>query len=204
MGIRTFRRALALSVLLLSLLTIGSMAAGCSSNGDEPVTTTSSGPITTQTATTGATTTSTTESLMTEWDRLLRDNSKVQHELAIYLSQGVEDDDPLMGLYRGLQARTRALTCRKALAERDLDLADAAMLEVYYAMNLGRDVAQGSTGETLADAYGIIETLGSPSRAPGSPSRAPDESAALLDRFIESLAPLLDEATGLLASTTTT
>jgi len=196
-GIRTFRRALALSVLLLSLLTIGSMAAGCSSNGDEPVTTTSSGPITTQTATTGATTTSTTESLMTEWDRLLRDNSKVQHELAIYLSQGVEDDDPLMGLYRGLQARTRALTCRKALAERDLDLADAAMLEVYYAMNLGRDVAQGSTGETLADAYGIIETL-------GSPSRAPDESAALLDRFIESLAPLLDEATGLLASTTTT
>ncbi|NLV71099.1 MAG: hypothetical protein GXY46_00635, partial [Actinobacteria bacterium] len=196
MGIRTFRRALALSVLLLSLLTIGSMAAGCSSNGDEPVTTTSSGPITTQTATTGATTTSTTESLMTEWDRLLRDNSKVQHELAIYLSQGVEDDDPLMGLYRGLQARTRALTCRKALAERDLDLADAAMLEVYYAMNLGRDVAQGSTGETLADAYGIIETL-------GSPSRAPDESAALLDRFIESLAPLLDEATGLLASTTT-
>ncbi len=197
MGIRTFRRALALSVLLLSLLTIGSMAAGCSSNGDEPVTTTSSGPITTQTATTGATTTSTTESLMTEWDRLLRDNSKVQHELAIYLSQGVEDDDPLMGLYRGLQARTRALTCRKALAERDLDLADAAMLEVYYAMNLGRDVAQGSTGETLADAYGIIETL-------GSPSRAPDESAALLDRFIESLAPLLDEATGLLASTTTT
>lgn len=197
MGIRTFRRALALSVLLLSLLTIGSMAAGCSSNGDEPVTTTSSGPITTQTATTGATTTSTTESLMTEWDRLLRDNSKVQHELAIYLSQGVEDDDPLMGLYRGLQARTRALTCRKALAERDLDLADAAMLEVYYAMNLGRDVARGSTGETLADAYGIIETL-------GSPSRAPDESAALLDRFIESLAPLLDEATGLLASTTTT
>jgi len=196
-GIRTFRRALALSVLLLSLLTIGSMAAGCSSNGDEPVTTTSSGPITTQTATTGATTTSTTESLMTEWDRLLRDNSKVQHELAIYLSQGVEDDDPLMGLYRGLQARTRALTCRKALAERDLDLADAAMLEVYYAMNLGRDVARGSTGETLADAYGIIETL-------GSPSRAPDESAALLDRFIESLAPLLDEATGLLASTTTT
>jgi hypothetical protein len=55
----------------------------------------------------------------------------------------------MMGMYYGLQARTRALTCRKALVDDDLELADASMLEVYYALNLARSVATGSVAGTL-------------------------------------------------------
>ena len=135
---------------------------------------------------------------MSEWDKQLRDNSKVQHNLGLYLTDlGAAADDPMMGLYYGLQARTRAISCRKALDEEDLELADTSMLEVYYALNRARTVAAGSVAQTLTDARAIIETL-------GAPSDAPDAAAKLLERFIEASAPLADEATGVLSSTTAT
>jgi hypothetical protein len=175
---------------------------GCSSDGKDPETTSTTGPNPPTSAPTTPTTEGTTTTIpdpeLSEWDKQLADNANVQRKLAAYLSDiGADDDDPLVGLYYGLQARTRALSCRKALAESNLEFADTAMREVYYALNLGKNVATGPTAETLTGAHAIVESL-------GSPSDAPAEAAVLLEQFIEALAPLTDEASGILVSTTTT
>jgi len=188
-----FQNALTGCLVVLVLVLVA--AAGCSS---DEVTTSTAGTSSTQTSTTSGSTTSTTGSLLSEWDRQLRDNAKVQHEFALYLN-GIDaaDDDPVMALYYGLQARTHALTCRKALAEDDLELADAAMLEVYYSLNRGRNLAQGPVADTLAAAYATVETL-------GAPSNDPKNAATVLDRFLEASLPLVDQVTATLSSTTTT
>jgi len=185
----------AAAFFLLALTLALSALAGCSS---DEVTTSTGGASPVQTSTTGASTTSTSGSLLSEWDRQLRDNAKLQHQFALYLGDiGAADDDPLMALYHGLQARTHALTCRKALAEDNLELADAAMLEVYYALNRGRNLAQGPVADALAGTYAIVETL-------GAPSKDAKNAAAVLDRFLEASAKLVDQVTNTLSSTTTT
>ncbi len=179
---------------LLLLVVALTTAVGCSSDA----TTTTAATDSVQTSTTDGSSPPTTGSLMTEWDKLLRNNAKIQHQFAIYLSEiDAANDDPLLGLYYGIQARTNALTCRKALAEEALETADAAMLEVYYALNRGRSLAQGSVADMLSDAYAVVETL-------GAPSNDPQNAAAILERFLETSEPIVDQVTATISSAATT
>lgn len=199
-GLRRRLASLAAAALLLPVLLL--MGPSCSSEeaggttADLMSSTTAPSDAVPTPGTAGTSTTATTTgSLLSEWDRQLRDNAKIQHALAVYLTDlGADETDPQMALYYGLQARTRALTCRKALAQDDLELADTAMLDVYHALNLARNVAAGSLAEILADAHAVVETL-------GTPSDAPAEAAPILDRFLEATAPLVEEANALLSST---
>ncbi len=108
-------KAGAVAGCLLVLVVALTTAVGCSSDA----TTTTAATDSVQTSTTDGSSPPTTGSLMTEWDKLLRNNAKIQHQFAIYLSEiDAANDDPLLGLYYGIQARTNALTCRKALPKR--------------------------------------------------------------------------------------
>ena len=198
MSIRTSMARLTTACLLL-LLVLAAATAGCSSKLSGQATTTASdaGAGSSTTATQSVTTT-TPPMELSAYDKELAKTARVQHELAVYLSeQQVSQGDPRMGIIYGLRVRVQALTCRQALDKGDLTLADIAMKDVYSTLNLGRNVATGATAKVLADARAIIDTL-------GTPSDAPEQAAALLDRFISQLAPLLDEATAITPSTTST
>jgi hypothetical protein len=197
-SIRTSTARLTTASLLL-LLVFAAIAAGCSSEPSGQATTTASdaGVASSTTATQSATTT-TSPLQLSDYDRELAKTATIQHQLAVYLDeQQVSQGDPRIALIYGLRARVQALTCRNALDKGDLALADLAMKDVYSTLNLGGNVATGTTATILADARAIIDTLGAPSDAPG-------QAAVLIDRFIAQLAPLLDEATAITPSTTST
>jgi hypothetical protein len=66
-------------------------------DGTDPITTTATTRVTPGTSATETTedSTATTGSMLSEWDRQLRDNAKVQPNLAVYLDEtGAADDDP--------------------------------------------------------------------------------------------------------------
>ena len=135
---------------------------------------------------------------LSNWDIELKKTSLVQHDLATYLTQtGAPDDDPQRALFYGLKARIQALSCLKALEADDMEMADGAMLEVYYALNRAKTTATGTFAQTLADARAIVDTV-------GAPSDSPEEAHGLLDEFVTALAPLLDQVEAVLPSTTTT
>jgi hypothetical protein len=188
-------------VLLIIALAAGVVA--CASNS--PATTastgttgTSIGSSTTGSSTSSGDTTTTLPATLSDYDRELAKTAKIQQQLMAYLEgQQVSEDDPRLAVIFGLRARTQALTCRKALDQGDLELADSAMKDVYSTINLGRNVATDAVAQILADARATIETL-------GAPSDKPDEAAALLDQFIAQLAPLLAQATALIPTTTST
>jgi len=191
----TLRRTIA---CLLVLLFSATLLAGCSS-GATRVTTTSLSVGTSSTATTMQGSTTTTAPLtLSEFDKELAKTATVQHQLAVFLTDsGADQDDPRMGIFYGLKARVQALSCRKALDGGDLEMADSAMQDVYYSLNLGTDIATGTVAQTLAGARAIVATL-------GKPSDEPDNATVLLDQFIAALAALLDEATAMIPATTST
>ena len=179
-------------VVVLSFLFM--TLAGCASD-DTGTTTTGAGGSPTNSSSEGTTSTS---SLMSEWDKQIKEVVAVQHELTqVLLDEDATDNDPRMAIAYGLRACTQAIACRQALDKADLELADTAMLEVYYSLNLARTVATGTVAETVAGARAIVETL-------GSPSAAPEQAATLLEQFIAALAPLVDEARAVIPATTTT
>jgi hypothetical protein len=183
-------------VLLLVAFTV--VLAGCTPGDSGQTTTTEPDSGVTSTVSTGESTSTTEPELMSEWDKELAKTARLQNQVAALLQeQGAAENDPRKAVMLGLRARTQALTCRKALDGKDLNLADSAIKDVRYMLNLAGNVATGSVATILTDARETISTV-------GLPSDDPDHAAAALDLFIAALAPLLDEATALLASTTTT
>jgi hypothetical protein len=188
---------------MLLIIALAASLVACAS--DSPATTastgttgTSMGSSTTGSSTGNGDTTTTLPATLSEYDRELAKTAKIQQPLLAYLEeQQVSEDDPRLAVIFGLRARIQALTCRKALDQGDLEVADSAMKDVYSTINLGRNVATDTVAQILADARATIETL-------GAPSDRPDEAATLLDRFIAQLAPLLAEATALIPTTTST
>jgi hypothetical protein len=183
----------------LLIVTLAVLAVGCASGPSGQTTTTTSG-TTAGSSTTGSqsVTTTTLPQMMSEYDKELAKTSTIENQLAAYLSkQQAAQDDPRAAIIFGLRTRVQALTCRKALSNNDLTLADSAMRDVYTTLNLGRNLATGTVAQTLTDARAIIATLGAPSDNPG-------QAATLLDQFIAALAPLLDEATAIAPATTST
>lgn len=184
------------SFCVIALLTVlVGTATGCTANEANPAPAlTTSASITDSTGTTSTT----LPSLLSEWDREIARTAEVQRDLGALLTErGGKKDDPLLGLYYGLQARIHALSARKALAENNMELADTAMLEVYYSMNLGRNVATSDIAQTLARARTIIDAV-------GAPSEAPERAAKLLEEFIAALAPLLEQTRAALPTTSST
>jgi hypothetical protein len=178
-------RLTALSLLLLAALVLA--VAGCSSDGAEQSTTSLSG---TDSTTTLPDTLSATE-------RELADNHRVQQQLAAYLTKDkAADDDPRMAILYGLQSRTQALSCLDALESSSLEVADGAMSDLNQAMNQAQKVADETVRKTLSDARMIIAPLGTPSETPGV-------AATLLEHFVTTLAPLLEEATQVMSVPTT-
>ena len=200
-------RVVATGLLLVAALFLA--LSGCS---DETVQSTSTALHTVSSTgvdTTVGRTTEAPDSLMTEWEEALRDTSNAQHLLAMALEErAVPSDDPRRAILYGLKARVNALSCRNALeksslappdAEKttQLEVADVAMKEVYAALNRGRAIAADSMSKTLADAYAIVEKL-------GAPSSRPEEAKTMLEEFLATLAPLVEEAIGQAAAPTTT
>ena len=183
--------------LVLICLALAAAVIACASDSSGSTTTDLPGTSTTVVPTTNQSVTTTTLSqTMSEYDRELAKTAKVQLNLATYLTdQQAPDNDPRMGIIYGLRARTQGITCRKALSTNELAVADAAMKDIYLTLNLSRTVAAGVTAETLAEAREIVATL-------GVPSDNPEQAATLLDQFITRLAPLLDEATAITDTTT--
>lgn len=197
-----FRRkpACLAAVIWLVLLALLAGLSGCNSGSPDTTETRASTSSSESVTPTNSTTSSTTTlpATLSDYDRELARTATVQRDLADYLSeQQVPETDPRIAIVYGLRARTQALTCRKALDDEDLSLADSAMKQVYSTMNLGRNVATGPTAEVLAQAYETIQTL-------GAPSDGPDRAAGLLDTFIIQLAPLMDEARAIVPTGSTT
>ena len=197
--ITTFRAACLLVLLVALMAVVLSACAGDSSSATSPssepagaTSTTASSPADTTTSSTGPPIT------LSNYQTELAHTAKVWTALAQQLTdEGAAQDDPRMALIFGLRARTQALSGRQALAEGDLTLAQQAMIDVYATINRGRDVAEGSVAQRLTEAHAVIETL-------GDPSDDPQRAATLLDAFIAALAPLLDEAEAMTATTTAT
>jgi hypothetical protein len=182
-------------VFCLMLLLVATVA-GCSSGASGPdETTAGSGTTISASPSTGGSSTTSPPVTLGQFDKQLADNAKVVNGLIQYLGESVADSDPRLGVLYGLRARTQALSCRKALDSGDTAVADGAMKEIYFTLNLGRKVATGSVATTLEGAYTTVKTL-------GNPSDAPDTAKQLLDTFIGQLQPLLDEAKTIVAGST--
>lgn len=190
-------RSLLPAVLCLWLLLTAASVAGCSTDPSIDDATTSTPTSAAITSTTQSVSTSVSPPMtLSPYDRELADTAAVQNDLARHLTeQDVAQNDPRVAVIFGLRARVQALSCRKALAEGDLDLARQAMREVYSTLNRGRAVAEGSVADMLAEAHAVIETL-------GDPSGDPESAAELLDEFIDTLEPLLDQAEEMAADST--
>ena len=200
LGYRRFAVLRVATSMLFVLLAVALVLAGsgCSENSSADTATTASGTSVGPSSSAGSSSTVTSTSLpemLSEWDRELAETAQVQNQLTVYLAeQDVADDDPRVAVIFGLRARTQAITCRQALDQGDLDLADMAMKDVYPTLNLGRNLAEGSVSQILEDAYASIADL-------GIPSDKPSEAAASLEEFIAALRPLLDEARALVPTT---
>ena len=180
---------------LLLLVLVAAVAPGCSKDTSAATTTTAA---TTATSETGGSTTSTSTPKLTQWQEELAKPSLIENKLAgILQAAQVAQNDPRRGLIEGLRARTLALSCRQALADKDLKLADSTMLQVYQTLNMSRGVATGAVAQTIESARTIINGI-------GAPSDGPDKAAPLLEKFITATASLLDAATAEIASTPST
>ena len=180
---------------LLVLVLIATSLAGCRGNTSSGTTTTE---VSTATSETGFTTTSASTPQLSDWQVELAKTSQIENKLAgILQAAQVAQNDPRRGLIEGLRARTLALSCRQALADKDLKQADSAMLQVYQLLNMSRGVATGSVAQTIESARTIINGI-------GAPSDAPDKAAPLLEQFITATASLLDAATAAIASAPST
>ncbi len=208
MGVHIAKMRLAAAGLLLVAGVLLALS-GCSDGDGQPTSTSSSTVPSGGTETTVSRTTEAPDSLMTEWEEALRDTANAQHLLSMALDEkSVPSNDPQRAILYGLKARVNALSCRNAIEKsslapddtervKQLELADVAMKEVYAALNRGRAIAADPMAKTLADAHAIVETL-------GVPSNRLEEAAAMLEDFVEELAPLVDEAIHQATAPTTT
>ena len=173
----------------MALIVLFGALAGCASS-DPAESSTTSLSVSTSTSTMPDTTT-TTFDLLTEWDRKLNRVAVLQNELANVLSEeGVDQNDPRMGVFQGLRALTHAIACRGFLDKGNLEMADTAVQEMRYALNRAGNVATGPAAQVVADGRAIVQTL-------SKPSTMPEEAVTLLDEFMEAMIPLVDEAEAL-------
>jgi hypothetical protein len=180
---RRYAARVAITATLLALLLAAVVVAGCS-NSTEP-TTSSSGPVTTPGS--GESTTTTAPVALTDLDKELARTSKAQNALSKAFSDlQLPSGNPWEGISHALHARAQAVGCVQMLQKGDkasLDIADGVMRDIYYQLNLARDVATGSAAQTIAAARAVADKI-------GAPSDHVKEAVTLLTQFIDALAPL--------------
>ncbi len=173
MRIRTSPAPRVLVVLLL-LVALSMVIAACDSGDTDPSTTAVSDSSST-TATSDSVTTTTLPDALSGTQTLLKRSYRAQFALANYLTEvGAADDDPRLGLFYGLKARTQALSCMDSIDQYSVEsdaakkqgfkeAADVAMRDVYEALNQGEALGSESVTQILVDARTVVATLGAPS-----------------------------------------
>jgi hypothetical protein len=172
----------AITATLLALLFAAVVVVGCSDSG---VTTSSSGPVTTPSS--EESTTTTAPVALSDLDKELARTSKAQNALSqAFTDLQIPNGDPWEGITHALHARAQAIGCVQMLQKGDkasLDIADGVMRDIYYQLNLARDLATGSAAQTIAAARTVADKV-------GAPSDHTEEAMTLLNQFVDALAPL--------------
>jgi len=182
--------------MLVGLLT-GIVA--CNDGGT--TTTSAVAPSTTMAA--GPTTTLPTAYATKESNALARELKRTV-QLATILGQQLQEsgaaaDDPRIGMVWALRARGQAVTARKALLEKQPELADNAAKELRIQLVRAGALADASLAGEIAKALALVATMGQPSSDPAT-------AAVALDSIIKQLEPLIAQAealTGSVSPTTT-
>jgi len=200
MPIRSRDRLLAAAVcLVVMLVMVLTGTAACTSGG---TTTTSGVAPSTTTAAAEPTTTILPPAFATPESNALTRELKRTAQLAAVLAQhlqdqGVAGDDPRIALVWALRARGQAVTARKAILEKQPELADNAAKELRTLLARAGTLADGSLAAEIAKAVALMATMGRPS---GDPTTA----AVALDGIIKQLEPLIAQAQALVGSASPT
>ncbi|MCL5942348.1 MAG: hypothetical protein M1325_02305 [Actinobacteria bacterium] len=180
--------ALVVAVLLVLLVTVPVACNWAASSPDGTQTTetsVSTGSSTTSTALPPAYATPESNA----YTRDLKRTALAAAKLADELSQaGVAPDDPRAATVYALRARAQAITARKALLEKQPQVADEAAREMRSLLARAGATAKDATAEALARVDARMDAL-------GVPSSHPEQAAAVLDDIIADLAPLLPAET---------
>lgn len=189
-------RAVCLIVMLVSLL-----AGIVACNGGGTTTTGAVAPSTTIAA--GPTTTLPTAYATKESNALARELKRTV-QLAAILGQQLQDqgaaaNDPRVAMVWALRARGQAVTARKALLEKQPELADNAVKELRIQLVRAGALADSSLAGEIAQALALMATM-------GQPSSDPTAAAVPLDGIMKQLEPVVAQAQALIdgGSPTTT
>lgn len=176
--------ALAVALMLAFLVTVPiacNRAASSPESTQTTETSASTGSSTTSTALPPAYATPESNAYTRDLKRTALAAAKLADELS---RAGVAPDDPRAATVYALRARAQAITARKALLEKQPQVADEAAREMRSLLARAGTTAQDATAEALARVDARMRSL-------GVPSSHPEQAAAVLDGIIADLAPLL-------------
>jgi hypothetical protein len=111
--------------------------------------------------------------------------------------QGVAADDPRIAMVWALRARGQAVVARKAILEKQPELADNAIKELRIQLSRAGALADTSLAATIARATDLMANV-------GKPSSDPTKAAAALDSIMKELEPLIAQGQALVASASPT
>lgn len=101
--------------------------------------------------------------------------------------RGASSTDPDAARLLGLRARAQAITARKAMVDRDANLADAATLQMRKLLMQAQIPAQSPVLEIVQKALASSEDI-------PAPSDSPEEAMAILETVIDDLSALVPAA----------
>jgi len=104
-------------------------------------------------------------------------------------ASGAQPDDPRSAIVFGVRARGQAITTLKALSEKDMEMADAAALEMRSLLARANNLGKSSTPDAVKEAAVHVEKL-------GIPSADPEKARPVLEQMVKDLKPLLDVKIG--------
>jgi hypothetical protein len=182
--------ALCLVVILMSLVT-----AIVACNGGGTTTTSAVAPGTTIAA---EPTTTIPPAYATPESNALARELKRTVQLAAVLGQRLQDqgaaaDDPRIAMVWALRARGQAVTARKAILEKQPELADNAVKGLRTQLARAGAMADGPLAEMIAKALALMATM-------GQPSSDPTTAVVALDGITKQLEPLIAQAQALIGS----
>jgi hypothetical protein len=111
--------------------------------------------------------------------------------------QGVAADDPRIAVVWALRARGQAVTARKAILEKQPELADDAVKELRIQLARASARADAPLAAEIAKALALVATMVKPSSDPATATVA-------LDGIIKQLEPLIAQAQALVGSVSPT
>jgi hypothetical protein len=183
--------------LIVMLMGLSAAATACSS-----ATTTTTSSMAPSTTIAVETTTTLPPSVGSPESNALARDLKRTSQLSTTLAQvlqdrGVANDDPRVALVWALRARGQAVTARKAILEKQLELADRATKELRIQLARASAMADPPLAAKLAKATALLATLGRPSSDPAAAS-------GTLESMMTQLEPLIAQGQALVGTPTST